>query len=220
MAYATAEGLFPMLGGCPCGHVRYRLALPPLLVHCCHCTSCQRQVGSAFAINAIVESAAITLLPSTPSPLVPGCKTDPEPLPAGVHPAFARLTDSMPTAPAEAEAAGKPVLVTVPSESGIGQTTASCPVCHTGLWNHYVDAGPLVTYLRAATLDRAWEVDPDVHVFTHSKRDFVSIADGKPQFEYYYDDRAAFYRPEVLERVAALKPKQEAYKAQLMAALG
>ncbi|KND90284.1 hypothetical protein TOPH_05165 [Tolypocladium ophioglossoides CBS 100239] len=219
MAYATKKDLFPMLGGCSCGHVRYRLALPPLLVHCCHCASCQRHVGGAFAINAIVESAAITLLPSAFEPLVPGCKTNPEPLPAGLHPAFARLTDGVPTTPAETEGTGKPVLVTVPSGSGIGQTMASCPVCRTGLWNNYADAGPLVTYLRATTLDRAWEVDPDVHIFTHSKRDFVSIADGKPQFEYYYDNRAAFYRPDVFERVAALKPKEEAYKVQLRAAL-
>ena len=219
MAYATKKDLFPMLGGCPCGHVRYQLDLPPLLVHCCYCTSCQHQVGSAFAINAIVESTAVTLLPSASSPCVPGSKADPEPLPASCHAAYARLTDSMPTAPAEAETAGKPVLVTLPSESGIGQTIASCPVCHTGLWIHYVDAGSLLTYLRVATLDRAWEVDPDVHLFTRSKRDFFSIADDKPQFECYYDDRAALYRPDVLDRVAALKPKLDVYKAQLRATL-
>ncbi|MDH3578379.1 MAG: aldehyde-activating protein, partial [Gammaproteobacteria bacterium] len=24
-------------GGCTCGAIRYRLELPPLIVHCCHC---------------------------------------------------------------------------------------------------------------------------------------------------------------------------------------
>lgn len=28
-------------------------------VHCCHCTNCQKQTGSAFVINAIIETAAI-----------------------------------------------------------------------------------------------------------------------------------------------------------------
>jgi hypothetical protein len=41
-------------GGCACGQVRYRLHDAPLLVHCCHCTRCQRETGAAFAINALV----------------------------------------------------------------------------------------------------------------------------------------------------------------------
>jgi hypothetical protein len=27
-----------------------------MFVHCCHCTDCQRQTGSAFVINAIIEA--------------------------------------------------------------------------------------------------------------------------------------------------------------------
>jgi len=46
-------------GGCACGQVRYRLARAPLIVHCCHCTECQRQSGSAFAVNALIESACV-----------------------------------------------------------------------------------------------------------------------------------------------------------------
>jgi hypothetical protein len=43
-------------GGCACGAVRYWLASGPMFVHCCHCTSCQTETGSAFAINALIES--------------------------------------------------------------------------------------------------------------------------------------------------------------------
>jgi hypothetical protein len=43
-------------GGCSCGAVRYRLASDPLFVHCCHCLNCQRQTGSAFVINVLIES--------------------------------------------------------------------------------------------------------------------------------------------------------------------
>jgi hypothetical protein len=42
-------------GGCSCGAVRYRLASEPLFVHCCHCLNCQRQTGSAFVINLLIE---------------------------------------------------------------------------------------------------------------------------------------------------------------------
>jgi hypothetical protein len=40
-------------GGCACRHIRYRTSGAPLIVHCCHCTWCQRETGSAFAINAV-----------------------------------------------------------------------------------------------------------------------------------------------------------------------
>jgi hypothetical protein len=49
-------------GGCTCGHVRYRVERAPLVVHCCHCTWCQRETGAAFAINALFESDCVTLL--------------------------------------------------------------------------------------------------------------------------------------------------------------
>ena len=42
-------------GGCTCGGVRYRLTSAPMFTHCCHCTDCQRQTGSGFAINALIE---------------------------------------------------------------------------------------------------------------------------------------------------------------------
>lgn len=49
-------------GGCACGEVRYRLRWPPMFVHCCHCTDCQRQSGSAFVVNALIEAARVELL--------------------------------------------------------------------------------------------------------------------------------------------------------------
>ncbi len=48
-------------GGCSCGKVRYALTHRPLFVHCCHCTSCQRETGSAFALNALIETACVAL---------------------------------------------------------------------------------------------------------------------------------------------------------------
>jgi hypothetical protein len=50
------------LGGCSCGHVRYQLKSEPLIVHCCHCRVCQRQTGTAFALNALFEANHVTLI--------------------------------------------------------------------------------------------------------------------------------------------------------------
>ncbi|HTL17329.1 MAG TPA: GFA family protein [Patescibacteria group bacterium] len=33
-----------------------------MTVHCCHCTDCQRHTGSAFVLNAIIETSAIRIL--------------------------------------------------------------------------------------------------------------------------------------------------------------
>jgi len=49
-------------GGCACGHVRYRVRSRPLIVHCCHCSVCQRQNGSAFAVNALIEADRVEML--------------------------------------------------------------------------------------------------------------------------------------------------------------
>jgi hypothetical protein len=56
-------------GGCACGAVRYRLESAPMFVHCCHCRDCQRQTGSAFVLNALIETDRITLLASDPEPV-------------------------------------------------------------------------------------------------------------------------------------------------------
>ena len=44
-----------MDGGCACGKVRCRLTTAPMIVHCCHCSWCQTETGSAFVINAVIE---------------------------------------------------------------------------------------------------------------------------------------------------------------------
>jgi hypothetical protein len=53
-------------GGCACGEIRYRLNDAPIVVHCCHCRWCQRESGSAFALNAVIEAEQVELLVGTP----------------------------------------------------------------------------------------------------------------------------------------------------------
>jgi hypothetical protein len=49
-------------GGCTCRYVRYRMASGPMFVHCCHCRWCQRETGTAFALNALIEADRVQLL--------------------------------------------------------------------------------------------------------------------------------------------------------------
>lgn len=53
-------------GGCACGAVRYRLQAEPMFVHCCHCSWCQRETGSAFALNALIEADRLSVLEGAP----------------------------------------------------------------------------------------------------------------------------------------------------------
>ncbi|MFN8725352.1 MAG: GFA family protein [Rhodospirillales bacterium] len=53
-------------GGCTCRAVRYRFAVRPMFVNCCHCRWCQRESGSAFAVNAMVETERLEIVGGTP----------------------------------------------------------------------------------------------------------------------------------------------------------
>jgi len=63
MIAATREG------GCACGRVRYRLTDEPLFTHCCHCRNCQRQTGSAFVVNVLIEADRVAILSGSPQPV-------------------------------------------------------------------------------------------------------------------------------------------------------
>lgn len=148
-------------GGCTCGEVRYRLTSAPMFVHCCHCTSCQTETGSAFAINAMIEADRVELL------------------------------------------AGAPVAVATPSESGKGQTIWRCPSCHVALWSNYAGAGPRIRFVRVGTLDAPAACPPDVHIFTRSKLPWVTLPEGVPAVDVYYD-RAQLWPAESLARREAI----------------
>jgi hypothetical protein len=48
-------------GGCTCRAVRYHLTSKPVFVHCCHCRWCQRETGTAFALNAMIEADRVVV---------------------------------------------------------------------------------------------------------------------------------------------------------------
>jgi hypothetical protein len=64
-----SNDIFPLEGGCDCGRIRYRMQTAPLIVHCCHCLWCQREAGSAFALNALIEADRVLHLKEEPEVL-------------------------------------------------------------------------------------------------------------------------------------------------------
>jgi hypothetical protein len=190
-----------MEGGCACGLIRYRLETRPLITHCCHCTSCQRETGTAFALNAVIESTLVTLLPSS-TPTVPASAESPA-KPAGPAPAIPDKNQVV-----------EPELILTPSESGRGQNIARCPRCRVAVWSNYAGAGAYCRFVRVGTLDEAWRVGPDVHIYTRSKRDFVRLDDRVPQFREFYP-REEVWREESIERWEAIWPEVKRYKEGL-----
>ena len=55
-------------GGCACCRLRYRMLSGPMFVHCCHCRDCQRQTGTGFVLNALIEADRVALLSGDPRP--------------------------------------------------------------------------------------------------------------------------------------------------------
>jgi hypothetical protein len=149
----------PREGGCACGAVRYRLTFEPLFIHCCHCLNCQRQTGSAFVINALIEADRVEVLSGTPQP------------------------------------------VEAPRDDGSMQTIFRCPTCQIAVFSEY--GRPEVRFVRAGTLDDPSTVAPDVHIYTRSKLDWVTLPESVPAFEAYYDSKK-LWPAASLERLAAV----------------
>jgi len=145
-------------GGCACGEVRYRLLSDPLFVHCCHCLNCQRQTGSAFVVNILVETDRVELL------------------------------------------AGEPQPIDVPRSSGT-QRIYRCPKCQIAVYSRYTRA--TTRFVRAGTLDDPSAVEPDVHIYTRTKLPWITLPEGVPAFNTYYDTET-LWPAESLERLAAL----------------
>lgn len=54
--------VFPQSGGCLCGDVRYSLVEDPVTLYACHCTDCQRQSGTSFALSMVVRRDAVQVV--------------------------------------------------------------------------------------------------------------------------------------------------------------
>jgi hypothetical protein len=98
--------------------------------------------------------------------------------------------------------AQEPQPVDVPRDDGSVQRIFRCPRCQVAVFSEY--GRPQVWFVRAGTLDDPTHVTPDVHIYTRSKVDWVSLPEGTPAFEVYYDT-AELWAAESLRRLAALR---------------
>jgi hypothetical protein len=147
-------------GQCFCGKLRYRMHGRPMFIHCCHCRDCQQQVGSAFAVNGLIEADRLELIE------------------------------------------GEPVAVAMRTDSGHPHDIYRCEACQSPLWSDYGKRGWLL-FLRMATLDRAAEFMPDVHIYTRSKLPWVVLPEGARAFEEYYSSKAEWPEESIARREAA-----------------
>ena len=53
-------------GGCQCGAIRYEISGPPVAIYACHCTECQKQSGSAFAMGAVIPQEHFRITKGNP----------------------------------------------------------------------------------------------------------------------------------------------------------
>ncbi|KAI9353204.1 Mss4-like protein [Zopfochytrium polystomum] len=223
-----------MDGGCACGLVRFRLEAPPMAVHCCHCTSCQRETGSAFALNAMVETSRIALLSSsskcsdklgsgdTPDTFVRGAAAAYDDDHDGASPNLVAIAAAtVDHVDQDHQAQRRLLRTTIPSDSGCGQQVIRCARCLVALWSHYAGSGPHLAFVRVGTLDDARSVRPDVHIYVRSAREEVrrgiigvenGDGSGVPWFEEYYPQREGVWSDEGIKRAEALRDRVVAWR--------
>jgi hypothetical protein len=131
-----------------------------MFVHCCHCLNCQRQTGSAFVVNLLIEADRVELLDGEPRP------------------------------------------VDAQRDHGDAQRIYRCPECQVAVFSEY--GWPEIKFVRGGTLDEPSAVEPDIHIFTKSKLPWVTLPEGVPAVEVYYDS-GELWPAESLERLDAIK---------------
>src|SRR3712207_6751719 len=56
----------PWTGACQCRSVRYEIRAEPLTLYACHCTECQKQSGSAFALSMVIPREGVVVTSGSP----------------------------------------------------------------------------------------------------------------------------------------------------------
>jgi hypothetical protein len=99
--------------------------------------------------------------------------------------------------------AGEPQPVDAPRDDGSMQRILRCPVCQVAVFSEY--GRPEVLFVRGGTLDEPSSVVPDAHIYTRSKLPWITLPDGAPAFDVYYDSKV-LWPAASLERLRAIIP--------------
>jgi hypothetical protein len=81
----------------------------------------------------------------------------------------------------------EPNAVDVARDDGSMQRIYRCPTCQIAVFSEYTR--PEIWFVRGGTLDEPRRIEPDVHIFTKSKVDWVALPESARAFEIYYDTR-------------------------------
>ena len=103
--------------------------------------------------------------------------------------------------------AGEPVAVAMPTDSSRPHDIYRCPACQVALWSDYGRRGVL-RFLRIATLDQPHAITPNAHIFTRSKVPWVTLPEGVPAFDIYYDMKKEWPASSLRRREAILGPSK------------
>jgi len=98
--------------------------------------------------------------------------------------------------------ASTPAPLAVPTDSGRLHRIFRCEDCQTAVWSEYGGLTKL-RFVRVGALDAPHALKPDVHIYTRTKVPWVTLPDGVPAFEAYYDSKK-LWPAECLERRRAV----------------
>ncbi len=98
---------------------------------------------------------------------------------------------------------GQVDVVDTPSNSGKGQRISRCPSCRIAVWSNYAGPGDAIRFVRVGTLDEAFHIRPDIHIFTASKQPWVVLPPDMPAVPEYYD-RGTYWSAESIARRGAV----------------
>lgn len=75
----------------------------------------------------------------------------------------------------------------VKAGSGGPHVICRCGECGVALWSHYPRIGRLALGLRVGTLDEPGSLTPNAAIYVSDKMPWVTLPEGIPHFEAYYD---------------------------------
>ena len=108
----------------------------------------------------------------------------------------------------------EPEWITVPSESGAGQSIARCSKCKIAVWSVYLDNSAKVKehlrIVRVGTLDNPDTLPPDVHIWTSQKQPWIVLSDKVPAYKDGKYVKEDVWSKDGLERERRVKEPSDA----------
>lgn len=89
------------------------------------------------------------------------------------------------------------------TDSGRPHVIQRCGECGTAVWSTY-GGRESIRFVRVGTLADPSQCPPDVHIYTRSKLPWVTLPEGVPAFDAYYDAKTLWPADSLARRKEAL----------------